>query len=270
MINCEHLTFRILTIFLLVGLAGLAPRSALAEAGLPTEKSLTRFFEAVVFGAEYDEMTRESTVVKKWVSPIRASITALDGELSAKAGGGKELKLKNVRPKDAHVNFIRKHLGTLVKLTGITTEDAKQTGQKANYFIKFVPRLAMHAPSLINGASPGLLRKLAGPGVCYFLTAANIKGEIIWATIIVNNQMTDQQIDSCLLEEMTQTMGLPNDSDIVQPSIFNNRSVLNRLTRNDLIVTATLYDERLTPGMARGKAVAKAGSIIGDMLNRLK
>ena len=270
--TCRWRLLRLNLVFsLMIGSVGViivGPASA-AE-GLPTEKNLTRFFESVVFGAEYDEVTNESTVIKKWVSPIRASISALEGDLVSKPGGGKELKLRNARPKDAHVNSIRKHLGTLVKLTGITTEDAKKTGQKPNYFIKFVPRLAMHLPSLIKEASPGMLRKLATPGVCYFLTMANKKGEITRATIIVNNQMTDRQIDSCLLEEMTQTLGLPNDSDIVKPSVFNNRSVLNRLTRNDLIVVATLYDERMKPGLARAKAVAKAGSIIGDMLNRLK
>jgi len=168
------------------------------------------------------------------------------------------------------MDSIRKHLATLVKLTGVKTEDARKTGKNPNYFIKFVPRLAMHLPSLIRGAPPRLLQKLARPGVCYFLTAATARGAINWATVIVNNDMTDRQIDSCLLEEMTQTLGLPNDSDIVMPSVFNNRSVLHKLTRNDVIVVATLYDERLTAGMPRQQAVMMATEIIGEVLRRLR
>lgn len=237
---------------------------------LPTAKQFTRFFETVVFGAEYQEVTRESAIVKKWTTPIRVSVSAMSGEMIAKADGGRELKLKNIRPKDAHVTSIRNHLNTLVKLTGVKTEDAKQVGEKPNYFIKFVPRLAMHIPSLVTKASPNLLRRLAGPGVCYFLTAADKTGAITWATIVVNIEMTDQQINTCLLEEMTQTLGLPNDSDIVQPSIFNNRSVLDSLTRNDLIVVATLYDDRLSVGMPRAAAVSTAQTIIAGILERLK
>ncbi len=237
---------------------------------LPSQKDLARFFESVVFGAEYSEITRESTVVKKWTSPIRASISAMTGEMVIKSNGGNELKLNSVRPKDAHINAIQRHLKTLMKLTGVKTEDAKKVGEKANYFIKFVPRLAMHLPSLVKGAPPNLLRKLAGPGVCYFLTAADNAGQITWATIVVNNEMSDRANNSCLLEEMTQTLGLPNDSDIVQPSIFNNRSVLDKFTRNDLIVVATLYDDRIKVGMRRRVAVAKAKAIIGDLLERLK
>ncbi len=160
---------RIAHLSLFAVVCGVALPSLAAE-GLPSEKNMTRFFESVIFGAEYDEVTKASTIIKKWVSPIRANISALSGEMIAKAGGGRELKLKNARPQDAHVNSIRKHLTTLTKLTGVTTEDAKKTGKKPNYFIKFVPRLAMHIPSLIKQAPPRLLRKLAGPRVCYFLT----------------------------------------------------------------------------------------------------
>ena len=258
------------TVGLILLLSGISAPSALAGEALPSQKELTRFFEKVVFGAEYDGLTRESAVIKKWVSPIRVSVSAMSGSLVTKPDGGRELKLAKIRPKDAHVSSIRKHLSTLVKLTGVKTEDAKKAGKSPNYFIKFVPRLAMHIPSLVKNAPPRLLRKLAGPGVCYFLTAADASGRITWATVIVNIEMTDQLIDSCLLEEMTQTLGLPNDSDIVQPSIFNNRSILSNLTRNDLIVVGTLYDDRLRVGMERVVAVKKAADIIGGILERLK
>jgi len=260
----------VVVVLFMAGSASVWATSSFAANGFPSERNLTRFFESVVFGAEYGDVTRESAIVKKWKSPLRISVSAMNGKLAQKAGGGRELKLKNVRAKPAHVASIQAHLRVLIKLTGIVSEDAKKVGKSPNYFIKFVPALAMHLPSLIKGASPQLLKRLAAPRVCYFVTAANRRGEIVQATIVVNNQMTDQQINSCLLEEMTQTLGLPNDSDIVKPSVFNNKSVLNKLTRNDLIVVGTLYDERLTPGMERKKAVTKAASIIGDVLKRLQ
>jgi hypothetical protein len=252
-----------------VSVSSISAFSSYAADDLPTAKQFARFFETVVFGAEYHEVTRESAIVKKWTTPIRVSISAMSGEMITKADGGRELKLTSVRPKNTHITSIQNHLNTMVKLTGIKTEDAKKVGEKPNYFIKFVPRLAMHIPSLVKGAPPNLLRKLAGPGVCYFLTAANKTGTITWATIVVNNQMSDKEINSCLLEEMIQSLGLPNDSNAVKPSLFND-TPLNTLTNNDLIVVATLYDDRLKVGMPRAAAVAKAKTIIADILQRLE
>jgi len=257
---CRRLTF--LFVFFL------SSQSAQAGDPIPSQADLTRFFEIIVFGAEYGALTGKSTVLKKWASPIRANVSALEGTIISKADGGRELKLNKARPKKAHVDSIRKLLTKLVKLTGVKTEAAKKTGRKPNYFIKFVPRLAMHAPMLVKGAPKKLLRTLARSGKCYFLTAANPRGEITWATIVVNNERPDRDVENCLREEMIQTLGLPNDSNFVKPSIFNDKP-LKRFSDIDLILAKTLYDKRLKPGMPRLEAVAKANLIIGEALGRL-
>jgi len=235
-----------------------------AQETRPSVEALTGFFESVVFEAEYKETTQGSKVVKKWTGPIRLTVSAMEGKLLPKADGRRELKLEKIRPKDPHVKAIRRHLTTLVKLTGIKTEDSKKVGKPPNLSIKFVPRLAMHAPFLVKGVDPNVLKRLAQAGVCYFLTAAK-DGAIVWGTIIVNIEMTDRQIASCLLEEMTQALGLPNDSDLVKPSIFNNRSVLQELTRNDKILIRSLYDKRLRADTPRAEAMAQISAVITEM-----
>lgn len=233
----------------------------------PNARQLTTFFEDVVFGSEYG--AKGSTVIQKWTGPIRVQVSAMSGNMVAKAGGGKELKLANRRPTDAEVAPIRKHLGTLLKITGLRSEDSKKVGKKPNLLIRFVPRLAMHASFLVPKAPPNFLKKLAAPGVCYFLTAQT-QGQIVWGTIVVNNQLSAREINACLLEEMTQVMGLPNDSDLVKPSVFNNKSQPTALNRTDEILIRTLYDKRLKPGTERGRAMGVAAKIIVELDRKLK
>jgi hypothetical protein len=250
--------FRLLMILALG--AALVSRPALAA---DTDiKRLTAFFEDVAFGAEYT--AKGSSVVQKWESPLRINVSAMEGKLIDKAGGGKELKLQNATPAAANIDIIRKHLKTLIQVTGIKAESPKDVGKAPNFFIKFVPRLAMHAPFLVKGVDPALLKKLAAPGVCYFLTAA-VKGSINWATIVVNNELAPDAMDACLLEEITQTLGLVNDPDKVKPSVFNNRAAPRELNRTDIILIKTLYDNRLPPGMVKKQALRRVDKIVAEL-----
>lgn len=172
--------------------------------------------------------------------------------------------MEKLKPTAAQVGFIRKHLRTLLKITGVKAENAKKVSKKPNFHIKFVPRIAMHAPFLVRGADPKLLRCLAALGVCYFLSAAK-DGKIVWATIIVNNQLDERSMEACLLEEMTQTLGLPNDSDMIKPSIFNNRSQPTRLNRTDKILLRALYDPRLAAGTPKKHALGIARKVIAEI-----
>ncbi len=252
-----------------VGILLAALTAPLAAAERPKSEDLTAFFADVVFGAEYKNFIEGSTVVKKWVNPIRISVSSMKGEIRKLPDGRSNLKLEKQVPPAFPVKMIQKHIKTLVKLTGVVVEDGKKVGKPPNFFIKIVPRLAMHSQFLVPNADPQLLKRLAVPGVCYFLTAAK-KGEIVWATIVVNGELPGDQLEACLLEEMSQALGLPNDSDLVQPSIFNQRSKRRSLSRSDIILIASLYDEKLLPGMPADEAVSIAGGIITHLNGAFK
>ncbi|MDD9876161.1 MAG: DUF2927 domain-containing protein [Magnetovibrio sp.] len=252
---------------LIIALALGAFLASPARAQKPTAEQLAAFFDTVVFGAEY--LKSGSKVIQKWTGPVRIQVAAMGGKMIDKGDGKRELKLNKRVPDRTHVDVIRKHLKTLLKISKVKVENAKKLGKQPNFFIKFVPRIAMHAPFLVPGADPKLLKKMAQAGVCYFLTAAK-GGRIVWATIVVNIELPLRDIDSCLLEEMTQTLGLPNDSDLVKPSVFNNRSQPTALNRTDVILLRALYDPRLHPGMAREPAMKVARQVIGELDAKLK
>jgi len=51
------------------------------------------------------------------------------------------------------------------------------------------------------------------------------------------------------VEELSQVMGLPNDSDKVFPSIFNDSSIDSFLTGLDYVLLKLAYHPALQPGM---------------------
>lgn len=253
--------FAAATIALAAPVAGAADR--------PSNAALGQFFEDVVFGAEAKDLVKGSTVIKKWPGPLRIKVSAMDGKMLPKADGGRELKLSNRKPSKTEVGLIRKHLKALLPLTGLKVESAEKTGNRHNLFISFVPRLAMHGSFLVPGADARFMRRLASGGVCYFVTAASKAGEILWGRVVVNNELPERDMDACLMEELTQTMGLPNDSDIVMPSMFNNNSQPTQINRTDTILIRTLYDRRLTPGMAKADAMKLAPGLLAAWNEKL-
>lgn len=59
---------------------------------------------------------------------------------------------------------------------------------------------------------------------------------------------------SCLHEEITQGLGLANDSPTARPSIFNDDEEFALLTRQDELMLRMLYDPALRPGMTESQA----------------
>ncbi|MCA8880133.1 MAG: DUF2927 domain-containing protein [Rhodobacteraceae bacterium] len=70
---------------------------------------------------------------------------------------------------------------------------------------------------------------------------------------------------SCFDEEITQGLGLANDSSLVRPSIFNDDEEYALLTRQDELMLRILYDPRLRPGMN----AAEAQPIVQDIAQEL-
>ncbi len=233
----------------------------------PTLDDLVAHFDNLVFGSEISGVAG-ARHIQKWVSPIRVSISNLKGTMRQTADGGRNLKLDAVKPAPAHVEMIRRHLTTLVRATGVANEKSDAAaGKKANFLIKFMPRLAMGQPFVDKDVAPALLARLARPGVCYFIIKPIRTGALFRALIVVNNELPQEQMDACLLEEMTQAMGLPNDSDIVRSSVFNQRSTQRTLSQSDVVLLKTLYDRRLPAGTPRQDALRIARDLIQARLN---
>lgn len=85
------------------------------------------------------------------------------------------------------------------------------------------------------------------------------------AVILIKAEHSDLMRKSCIQEEMTQALGLANDSPKVRPSIFNDDEEFAFMTRHDELLLRMLYDKRLSVGMT----VRSAHPIIQQIANEL-
>lgn len=76
---------------------------------------------------------------------------------------------------------------------------------------------------------------------------ANINDALV--LIPVDRARAQGKLMACVVEELTQIMGLPNDSDEVYPSIFNDHSFNDFLSGLDYLLLRLLYSPSLTTGM---------------------
>ncbi|WP_178862032.1 DUF2927 domain-containing protein [Thiomicrorhabdus cannonii] len=89
-------------------------------------------------------------------------------------------------------------------------------------------------------------------------------GAIDYANIILplDHVMSRGLLATCVVEESTQIMGLPNDSDWVNPSIANDKSKIEFLTGLDYTLLKILYSSELQPGMPLQESQPKIRHVI--------
>lgn len=216
---------------------------AWAQAIRPSIDQLVEFFDTVVFGAEIDKQMA-SEVVAKWQGPIRVAVQG--------------------QPAPRHLEFLAQHAATLTSLTGIPIEILPPGAGGSNFTAVFVPRANMARVKIV-GVPQSLVDKLAAAGGCYFLSWQKPVGTIVGAVTVVNVQREEHLIKHCILEEMTQSMGLPNDTDLIRPSIFSDRDTLVVHSRADMILIRALYDPRLAVGTPRLTALKRVRPIIAEI-----
>ncbi|MEM6492369.1 MAG: DUF2927 domain-containing protein [Pseudomonadota bacterium] len=204
-----------------------------AAASSAYERQLTRQFGAIAFTAEIGGEHRRGRLIR-WTGPIRAQI--FEGE--------------------AYRDEVLPVLAQLSRMTGVPiTTPADYSG--VNLEIRIVPR--------------GVYRDIAGAGIdepCLTLVDSYpATGAIAWASVVI--QSDDPYLRRhCIVEELTQAMGLMDDSTVFARSVFNDRSRATQLTLEDRIMLALLYDRRLSPNMPRDLAMRLAPQIIGDLRRR--
>jgi hypothetical protein len=91
-------------------------------------------------------------------------------------------------------------------------------------------------------------------------------GTILGALVLVRAGLPGALLRSCIEEEVTQAMGLPNDDAAIRPSIFNDGKEFGVLTAHDELLLRVLYDRRLEPGMTPAAAMPTVRRVIADLL----
>lgn len=74
------------------------------------------------------------------------------------------------------------------------------------------------------------------------------------AITVIRAELPERMRQSCIQEELAQSLGLVNDSPKARPSIFNDNQEFAFLTKQDELMLRMLYDARLKPGMSLREA----------------
>lgn len=212
---------------------------------LPDER-IIRNFDTVVFRSEYREGTSER--LRKWVAPIRLFI-------DNRAGDGA-----------LHKRLVEAHVDHLVEITGYDMR-VVESRNSANIVAVFERTAKLGEVLAEFFHDPDRMAGIFATSLCMGRYTTNSKFEIVKAVVIIppDRAASRGKLPACVVEEITQVLGLPNDSAEVYPSIFNDKSVDEALTGHDVLLLRLLFDPRLRPGMARAEVLARARRILPEL-----
>ncbi len=237
-----------------LALGVLAAATWLGTAGAQdlTDEKILSDFDVVAFRNEFVEVTNPRVI--KWASPLRVHVD------------------QDVRLDEAPRRFLDDHMDRLARLTGLDIAYVDDP-EASNYIIVFTRRakyedfVRRHTAELESAKQAQLIHRTRRSNCLGLYSVGSDSHAIMRAVVIIPVDHANERalLTRCIVEETTQTMGLPNDDDNVNPSIFNDRSVLKDLSRHDELLLRLLYDPRLTPGMPRDEALQIAGRILPEL-----
>jgi len=214
-----------------------------------------RNFLSIALQAEAaDEVDADGGIaISKWRSPIRYRLTGAQ-----------------VRDR-VQVAAFAQHLASL---TDLDIREAREV-ERYNMDIRFVPRpyrgVEMRELLATEWLGPRVARLASNwrdyeSDRCFTLTTRDPRtGVTGTAHIYIKDELPLVWRETCIIEEMTQSLGLLNDDSRAAPSIFNDDGAYQALTSHDELLLQVLYDPRIRSGMRRGSVVPLAEEVIAEL-----
>lgn len=196
-----------------------------------TPEYLQQAFIEVAMRNEYDSAKHQ---VRKWQQPLRIWLDHRVGD------------------EQKHTQVATMHIEHLAAITGHELQLVSNL-QQSNVHLVFT-RQSRWTQEVAELLGSGAVKNLHS-AVCIASVRVNAAGEIVnaWIVIPVDQAQMHGKLVACVVEELTQIMGLPNDSEKVFPSIFNDKTPQNLLSGLDGLLLKMLYYEEVTPGMSEDK-----------------
>jgi hypothetical protein len=227
---------------------------------------LVRNFEKIALYDEYVDLggrfIRKETpaLLRRWDKPIRVGIVI-----------GPSASFESASRDRAEIMAFAARLARLTSLDMQVTD-----GPDANFLVMILSseEQAVAAPATaarFPGFQPAVLGALSDTPLNLFCTAyafAEPDRPSAYAAVMVLIRAEHPPLTrlSCVHEEMSQAMGLPNDYALARPSLFNGNVEFAFLTEHDEILLRMLYDPRLRPGMTVGEARPLLPAIARDAI----
>lgn len=213
---------------LMIGLFFGVQCTVLAKVHWQEPDYLMRSFLEVALKNEFDD--RQSHL-KKWQQPIRVHMV-YEYPNAAK-----------------YQHLVNMHLLHLHEITNHPIYQAK-TEREANLNIILTTEKKWEQQYL--KAFDARAQQHLMTSVCMGTIRFGENNTIVGGTVVipVDKAIRHRKLVTCVVEELTQVMGLPNDSESVFPSIFNDKTPNDLLTGLDYLLLKLLYQPQLKPNMS--------------------
>lgn len=180
-----------------------------------------------------DEYSPGEKPIRKWQEPISIFVEHQVGDQAL------------------HNQLLQMHIAHLAQLTGLTIEVTSRR-KKANVVWVFTQEANYQqvVSQWIGKASDEELASAICKAGFKQKNGAIYSGAVV---IPVDKAREYGKLVACVVEEITQVLGLPNDSDEAYPSIFNDHSPEELLSPLDVVLIALLYHPEIKAGMSESE-----------------
>ena len=200
---------------------------------------LTELYDTVVFERDFKGPPAR---LLKWLGPIRYR---LDYEQQ-----WTELAQRS-----------RSHLQHLGEITGLDIREADNGAY--NFYVYIGPRTDFRRH--LRRGTP--LHKQHDRVRCFAQLRTTDAGWIWTARVGIGTDQDTKIVSSCIVEELTQALGLLADTNLIRPSVFNDMLYGSPvLMWHDEIIVRAHYDPRMRPGMNRRHAGHNVRKIIAELM----
>lgn len=223
----------------------LLPGLSLANAAQPWQTTpfiINSFYETVL-GNEYG---RGVLKVRKWSKAVSIYVA------------------HQVPDTKLHNDLLNAQIADLRAITGLKiTRVNNKSAADIQYYFTSQKQLS----GLVSATSGKESLQYIRGAVCLATMKAKKSGEIQSAMIYipVDQARMHAKLLSCVVEELTQTMGIPRDSDAVYPSIFNDKTPNDYLTGLDVVLLKLLYSSEVKQGMGKAQLKPVLTNLIAKM-----
>lgn len=164
---------------------------------------------------------------------------------------------------------VEAYFSRLARLTGLTIREGSDGINMPILFIGEAERARELARARAS-TEPGMaffadfLSRPDRENPCRGTLRHNRNFEIVFAAVLIKNEVSGTLRRACIEEELSQSLGLTNDSPEVRPSIFNDDQEFAALTRHDEYLLRILYDPRIRAGMREDEVRALLPDVVAD------
>lgn len=217
------------------------------------KRDLLANFETIVFydeyqrGSAFEKSNGQNAKLSKWAAPIRVKVHF-----------GRSID-KSTQEQDE--NYVSDFVS---KLAQVTNHPMQMVSKNSNFdiLISREDERPMMLDSLkaqgapFGSAANRIITQMPRNIHCLVLAFSAPETEDVYshALAVIRAEHPDILKHACIHEEISQGLGLSNDSPRARPSIFNDDDEFAFLTSHDEILLKMLYDPRLSPGLSLDEA----------------